>query len=96
MSILIIAATEMEIRPFLSKNKDIKYLITGVGAYNATYHLTREILKSNYTLIIQVGIAGTFNKNRLLGESVFIEKDCFADVGVLAKNNFENMSPDAT
>ncbi len=91
MSILVIAATEIEIGPFIANNQGVKSLITGVGCPSAIYQLTQALLKEKYSLVIQVGIAGSFNRNQSLGESVIIEKDCFADVGVNEKNIFKNV-----
>ena len=91
MSILVTAATEMELAPFAEKNNNIRTLITGVGAPIALYHLAKEISKNSYSLIIQVGIAGAFNRDQSLGEAVVIEKDCFADLGVNEKGGFKSI-----
>jgi futalosine hydrolase len=91
MAILIIAATEMEIAPFLKKNPTAEYLITGVGAPIATYHLLKKVQQQPYDFVIQLGIAGSFHTNIALGESVIVVKDCFADLGVVEKKTFNNV-----
>jgi futalosine hydrolase len=86
MSILIIAATKMEIQPFWDSHPDAETLITGVGAAVTVFQLMNRIEKNNYNTIIQVGLAGTFNDSILLGESVLVERDCFADLAVWENN----------
>ena len=91
MSILVIAATDMEIEPLRAKNPKEKYLITGVGCAETVFHLTKALSAEKYSLVIQVGIAGTFDKNQSLGETVVVEKDCFADLGLNEKNTIKNV-----
>lgn len=91
MSILVTATTALELTPFLEKNNGVKTLITGVGAPNTMYHLTKEIFNHNYSFIIQVGIAGAFSASQSLGEAVIVEKDCFADIGVHEKKSLQNI-----
>ena len=82
MSILIVAATKMEIQPFLDLNPDAEYLITGVGAAITVFQLMHRIENNKYDLILQVGLAGTYTNGLTLGESVIVERDCFADLAV--------------
>lgn len=82
MSILIVAATKMEIQPFLDLHSDAEYLITGVGAAITVFQLMHRIENNKYDLILQVGLAGTYTNELTLGESVIVERDCFADLAV--------------
>ena len=82
MSILIAAATKMEIQTFLDLNPDAEYLITGVGAVATVFQLMNRIESNKYDFIIQVGLAGTYSNELILGESVIVERDCFADLAV--------------
>lgn len=41
-----------------------------------------------YDLIIQAGIAGSFNSQIALGQTVFVKQDCFADLGFEVKENY--------
>jgi futalosine hydrolase len=82
MSILIVAATHLEIQPFLEEHPDAYYLITGVGAAATVFQLMNHIEKNKSNFIIQVGLAGTYNDELKLGESVIVERDCFADLAV--------------
>jgi futalosine hydrolase len=91
MNILVIAATEMELAPFLAKNSKANHLITGVGTPSSIYTLQKVISANHYDLIIQVGIAGAFSEDISLGETVIVESDCFGDIGVLEKNNIHSV-----
>ncbi len=82
MSILIVAATKLEVQPFLYLNPDAEYLITGVGAATTVFQLMNHIQNNKYDFILQVGLAGTYTNELILGESVIVEKDCFADLAV--------------
>ena len=77
MQILLIAATAKEIEPFRTVNPDFDILITGVGVPATTYHLQKRLLQVGYDLVIQAGIAGTFNKDIELGQTVLVKQDCF-------------------
>ena len=86
MEILVVAATEMEIAPFLSQNIAVDHLITGVGAPAAIYHIQKKIKQKKYDMVLQAGIAGSFTDALALGETVLVNQDCFADVGILENN----------
>jgi futalosine hydrolase len=87
--ILLIAATEFEIASFINyKHEKYDVLITGVGAPAALFHLQKRLHQLDYDLVIQAGIAGSFNNTLNLGEVVLIEKDTFGDIGMEEKNNF--------
>ncbi len=82
MKVLIVAATEGEIVPLpTSPKEDVTSLITGVGMVATTYALTKHLQKNKYDLVLQVGVAGSFNPNIPLGSVVFITADQFADLG---------------
>lgn len=101
MKFLIVAATEFEIAPtldFLKKNalrkesefifneNSIQILITGVGVPQVMYNLLKKFSSEDFDLVIQAGIAGTFNSKNLIGSVVEVAIDKFADVGVEEKN----------
>jgi len=65
---------------YISDNFDI--LISGIGNAFTIYNLTEHLNKYTYKLIINVGIAGTFNKKICLGDIVSVKSDCFADIGI--------------
>ena len=104
MKILIVSATEMEINPLIKeltvnakqsplcccsyKNITIDFLITGVGSVFTTYHLASQLFQTNYDLVINAGIAGSFNPLLNIGDVVFVKKDQFADLGIEDNNVF--------
>lgn len=95
MKILIVSATEKEIFPLLNKIDTINQetlvvdtLITGIGPVFTTYLLTRRLSEKDYDLVINAGIAGSFNSEIPIGETVFVQSDQFADLGIEDKNEF--------
>ncbi len=82
MSVLVVSATALEIEPFLAIHPDADYLITGVGLSSALYHLTKRIHQFDYDMVLQVGLAGTFNDHLKFGTAVVVQKDRFADLGI--------------
>ncbi len=88
MRILLIAATKSEIGSFATSNKRVEVFITGVGVPATLYHLQKKLQQNKTGLVIQAGIAGSFNYNMALGEVVLVKQDTFADIGMEEKNNF--------
>lgn len=96
MKVLLVAATEMEIAPFmehLSKNWAIsgdrgfikgeiklQVYITGVGMIATTYSLVNA-LQHSYDIALQVGVAGSFNSSIKLGELVCVKSEQYGDLG---------------
>lgn len=93
MKVLLVAATKNEIAPFLShfsmgnhenrriNNYEISILVTGAGILNTSFHLTEYLHATQPDLIVNVGIAGSLDKNVDLTDVVAIETDCLADFG---------------
>jgi futalosine hydrolase len=88
MKILIVAATEMEIAPFVAQNTNTQVLITGVGTPACMYALTKRLLQNKYDFVLQAGIAGTFKNQYPLGQTFAVKTDLFADLGIQEKENF--------
>lgn len=90
MKILIVSATEKEIFPFMNqyKSENVDFLITGVGLVFTTYQLTRKLLQNEYDLVIDAGIAGSFNRELKIGEVVNVVQDEFADLGIEDNDSF--------
>ena len=91
MKILVVAATQLEIEPFINLKSNTEVLICGVGIPSTVYHLTKKLLEEKYDLVIQAGIAGSFSKKIKKGEVVVIEQDTFADIGVEEKQEFKTV-----
>jgi futalosine hydrolase len=85
MKVLIVAATEFEIKPLIQAQRNVEMLITGIGSSATIYHLTKKLLTNHYDLVIQAGIAGMFAGKFTLGAVVFVKEDAFADIGIEEK-----------
>ncbi len=87
MKLLIVTATEAEIKLFkdscsdLQQKHAINFLHTGVGMAVTAYALTKEIVKHNYDLVINAGIAGSFFRGIKVGEVVMVQHELFAELG---------------
>ncbi len=94
MNILVVSATNLEISPlklFFKSIKNIDVLITGVGAAATGYWLKSTLAQKKYDYVIQVGIAGSFDKSISLGSAVVISDDSFGDLGVQENESFHSV-----
>lgn len=91
MRILVIAATRLEIAPFIIDNKGIEILITGVGVPSTMYQLQKKLQLKTTDFVIQAGIAGTFSPEISLGRVMLVKQDTFADIGIEEKGKFTNL-----
>ncbi|MNK38109.1 Futalosine hydrolase [compost metagenome] len=97
MKLLLVAATQAEIAPTLShynlgsgpfiETEKFDVLITGVGMVATAFALGQK-LNSKYSLVLNVGIAGSFDRNIELGELVNITQDILAELGAEEHENF--------
>ena len=90
MKILILAATSSEV--LSEKFTDCDILISGIGMINACFELTTYLKKNLPDLIINIGVAGSFNKEISLGQVLEVSNDCFSEIGVQDKNRFLNFN----
>ncbi len=91
MDLLIVAATKLEILPFLATNHSADVLITGVGIPSTIFTLSRKLSQVRYDLVIQAGIGGSFKEPFEKIDAVIIEQDTFADIGVDEKGTFKTL-----
>ncbi len=63
-------------------------LITGVGMVPTAFALARHLPHNVYNLVINLGIAGSFDKGLTLGELIEITEDTFAELGAEDDKNF--------
>jgi futalosine hydrolase len=87
-NILVAAATAKEIGPFIELTRagaftNIDILITGIGLTATTYHLTKQLALKKYGLVIQAGVAGSFDLKTTPGQVVAIKQDTIADQSVV-------------
>src|SRR5476651_1564596 len=77
-------------RPAISTIGNMKtdILITGVGMVATAFVLGRHLTNNDYDLAINLGIAGSFDRNIALGEMLEITQDTFAELGAENDNEF--------
>jgi futalosine hydrolase len=73
-------------------NDEIDFLITGVGSYSMLYVLTKHLSFYNYDLVINVGIAGSFDSQLSLSDVVFVESEQIGDLGIETKEGFVSLA----
>lgn len=88
MQILLVAATQLEIKLFNNNYSNVDILVTGVGVPATIYHLQKKLHEAEYDYVIQVGIAGAFSNELDLGETVLVKQDTFGDLGIVENNIF--------
>ncbi len=72
-------------------NLGVDILISGYGSAITAYYLTRAINMINYDLVINIGLAGSFDHFLEQGFIVNVVQDQFADLGIEHKNNFYSL-----
>jgi len=88
-NILVVAATAKEIDPFIELvrtghlNNNIDILISGIGLAASTYHLAKQLALKKYDVVIQAGVAGSFDLRIPLGAVVAVKQDTIADQSVV-------------
>ena len=91
MKVLIVAATKIEILPFLAKQKSVDHLITGVGVPACLFTLTQQLATQHYDFVIQAGVAGSYVNATPLACTYYVISDVFADVGIKEKDRFNSL-----
>lgn len=97
MKTLVVAATKAELSFFYQhfnlpegdfvESKNFDLLITGVGMVATAFALGRH-LSHKYTLVVNFGIAGSFDRNIALGTVLNITEDTFAELGAENGDDF--------
>jgi futalosine hydrolase len=82
MLILIVAATVFEVEPLANNlGHKLEILITGAGMVPTAFALGRQFSLHKYDLVINLGIAGSFDKSIAPGSVVEITEDVFSETG---------------
>ena len=105
-NILLVSATELEVKPlldtlgqpvytntylkeyYLSQNTNLDVIVTGVGIPFTVYKMMRIFSRIKYDLVINIGIAGSFNRNITIGDIVNVGVEEFADLGIEEDSGF--------
>ncbi len=91
MQILIVAATAAEIQPLtdhFGKRKLFNTLITGVGMVATAFAMGMHLSGKKYDLVINLGIAGSFDRRIALGDVLEIAEDRIAELGAQDDEQF--------
>lgn len=93
MKIIVIAATKFEIQPAIQlfANTNIQFQVTGIGMLATAVSLTKLLLQHQPNLVIQAGIAGSFNANLPLGKVVVVESEIIGDLGVEEDDTWQDI-----
>ena len=99
MNILLTSATIKEIIPFIEyyrkhhsvSDNQVDVLITGIGLTATSFHLTRHLQLIKPDIVIQAGVAGSFDKKLPLGSVVAIKKDTIADESVIEMKKLKTL-----
>ncbi len=72
---------------------DVDFMLTGIGSVSTTYRLTKQILSKpgGYNLALNIGIAGSFNKELPLGSVARISHEYFGDLGFETFTGFQTL-----
>jgi len=70
------------------KTFDYEVLVTGVGMVATAFVLGRHLCANTYDLVVNLGIAGSFDRSIALGDVVEITEDTFAELGAEDDHNF--------
>ena len=70
------------------KTLDFELLITGVGMVATAFALGRHLASNQYDLVVNLGIAGSFDRGIALGDVLEITEDTFAELGAEDDNEF--------
>lgn len=95
MRLLVVSATEHEIKPLLQYKElnevgrsnqsstldSFSTLVTGPGMVSTVFHLSKYLSAHKIDLVINVGIAGAFDDRIPKGTVMNVIKDTFADFG---------------
>ncbi len=90
MKVLIVSSTQLEVKDLMdSKLSQVDFLICGVGIPSCMYELSKILAsKKDYDLIINAGIAGSFDPKLEIGRVVRVHQEQFGDVGIGHQNDF--------
>lgn len=96
MNVLVIAATNRELTGLkeISFNRPslvVHTAVTGVGLLPSSYAIMQLIARLKPDLIIQVGIAGSFNPTLVLGTAVTVRQEILADMGVYETDGYHDI-----
>jgi futalosine hydrolase len=69
----------------------IDILVTGIGLPSTIFQLTNQLNKQKYNLVINAGVAGSFNSNFIAGDIVHVTSEIFGDLGIDDNDQFNTL-----
>lgn len=94
--LLIVSATEKEVAEIrtwaFSQHLPAVFCITGPGIAATVFELTKTLLNTDFSLVVNSGIAGSFTDNLKIGEVVQVTEECFGDSGAEDGEKFIHIS----
>ncbi len=101
MNCLLVAATPLEIKPFIQhcqttakldyNDLELDFLLTGVGMLNTSYALMKHLQIKKPHIVIDAGIAGSFTTKYPPGTVVAVKEELIADLGVQEKEGYKDV-----
>jgi futalosine hydrolase len=96
MNVLVIAATERELAgikeiSFTRPSLVVHFAVTGVGLMPSTYAIMQQITSLKLDMVIQLGIAGSFDPSLMLGTAVTVRSEIVADMGVFERDGYHDI-----
>jgi futalosine hydrolase len=98
MKVVIVSATSIEtdrikqgITPAFANGLQVTFHVSGVGILSTCYSLTKVIFEQKPDLIIQAGIAGSFDTTITLGSVVAVKEEFVGDLGVEENGLFNDV-----
>ncbi|HEU5318092.1 MAG TPA: futalosine hydrolase [Chloroflexota bacterium] len=89
MTILVVAATHLEVAALAATLPGARVVVAGMGAVNTAHALTRELLQDRPEVVIQTGIAGAYVPSGLgVGDVALATEEVYGDVGVLTPDGW--------
>ncbi len=61
---------------------ELCFFITGIGSYSTIYYLTKLLSNLKFDLIINIGIAGSYDKKIRIGDVVLVKSEQIGDLGI--------------
>lgn len=76
------------LRRYQTNGIEIDILCAGIGTTFTAFHLTNTLRDNKYQFVINIGIAGSLNRELKIGEVVSVVSEEFADLGIEKENEF--------
>ena len=82
MNVLIVSATTQEVQT------NYPHLVTGIGMVATAIAVSKALSLKHYDLVVNAGIAGSFNRSIPLGSVVEVVQDQLSEMGAQDGTHF--------